>query len=181
MARNRSLSPQTVAVLRALARQTAAWRYGYELGQDLVTVDDYLKRVNPQIPQIVRDLRLTTQVSNTYADVMPSVAQILRNTIKTTGTLEDRHQQLQTLFSDVTSFSDTAHDFLRDNGDNIIRLGQVSAPQARLLGRYSPEYPCLLHALRRQDAVWLAAPQRPVPPGQLEPAFPAHTELVTCD
>ena len=66
------------------------------------------------------------QVSNTYADVMPEVAQILRNTIKTTGTLEDRHQQLQALFTDVSSFSDTAHDFLRQNGDNIIRLGQVS-------------------------------------------------------
>ena len=60
-----------------------------------------------------RDLRLTTTVSNTYADVVPSVAQILRNTIRTTGTLQDRHQQLQTLFTDVTSFSDTAHDFLR--------------------------------------------------------------------
>jgi phospholipid/cholesterol/gamma-HCH transport system substrate-binding protein len=129
------------------AISTALEGRGDELGQDLVTVDGYLRRVNPQIPQIVRDLRLTTQVSNTYAEVMPSVAQILRNTIKTTGTLEDRHQQLQALFSDVTSFSDTAHDFLRDNGDNIIRLGQVSRPQAALLARYAPEYPCLLGGL----------------------------------
>ncbi len=129
------------------AISTALEGRGDELGQDLVTVDHYLKRVNPQIPQIVRDLRLTTTVSNTYADVAPSIAQILRNTIRTTGTLQDRHQQLQTLFADVTSFSDTAHDFLRDNGDNIIRLGEVSRPQAALLARYAPEYPCLLGGL----------------------------------
>lgn len=129
------------------AISTALEGRGNELGQDLVTVDHYLKRINPQIPQIVQDLRLTTKVSNTYADVMPSIAQILRNTIKTTGTLQDRHRQLQTLFSDVTSFSDTAHDFLRQNGDNIIRLGQVSQPQAQLLARYAPEYPCLLGGL----------------------------------
>ena len=48
------------------------------LGRDLVTVDRYLKRINPQIPQIVQDLRLTTKVSNTYAGVMPSIRHGLR-------------------------------------------------------------------------------------------------------
>jgi len=129
------------------AISTALEGRGEALGRDLVTVDHYLKRINPQIPQIVADLRLTTRVSNTYADVMPEIGQILRNTIKTTGTLEDRHQQLQTLFTDVTAFSGTAHDFLRQNGDNIIRLGQVSRPQAQMLARYAPEYPCLLGGL----------------------------------
>jgi phospholipid/cholesterol/gamma-HCH transport system substrate-binding protein len=129
------------------AISTALEGRGEALGRDLVTVNSYLKRVNPQIPQIISDLRLTTKVSNTYADVAPEVAQILQNTIRTTGTLEDRHQQLKTLFTDVTAFSDTAHDFLRQNGDNIIRLGQVSRPQAQMLARYAPEYPCLLGGL----------------------------------
>jgi phospholipid/cholesterol/gamma-HCH transport system substrate-binding protein len=129
------------------AISTALEGRGQALGRDVVTVDRYLKRINPQIPQIVSDLRLTTKVSNTYSDVLPDIAQILRNTIKTTGTLKERHQQLQTLFTDVSSFSDTAHDFLRQNGDNIIRLGQVSRPQAQLLAQYAPEYPCLLGGL----------------------------------
>ncbi|HET8663793.1 MAG TPA: MCE family protein [Nocardioides sp.] len=129
------------------AISTALEGRGDDLGRDLVTVDRYLKRINPQIPQIVQDLRLTTKVSNTYADVMPSIAQILDNTITTTGTLEDRRRQLQALFTDVSSFSDTAHDFLRQNGDNIIRLGQLSRPQAQMLARYAPEYPCLLGGL----------------------------------
>ncbi|MBO0843967.1 MAG: MCE family protein [Nocardioides sp.] len=129
------------------AISTALEGRGDALGRDLVTVDHYLKRINPQIPQVLQDLRLTTQVSNTYADVAPEIGQILRNTIKTTGTLEDRHRQLQTLFADVTSFSDTAHDFLRQNGANIIRLGQLSRPQAAMLARYAPEYPCLLSGL----------------------------------
>ena len=67
------------------AISTALEGRGEALGRDLVTVDHYLKRINPQIPAIVEDLRLTTTVCNTYADVMPSIAQILRNTIKTTG------------------------------------------------------------------------------------------------
>jgi phospholipid/cholesterol/gamma-HCH transport system substrate-binding protein len=129
------------------AVSTALEGRGEALGRDLVTVDRYLKRINPQIPQIVDDLRLTTRVAGTYADVTPEIAQILRNTIKTTGTLQARHHQLQTLFTDVSAFSDTAHDFLQANGDNIIRLGQVSRPQAAMLARYAPEYPCLLGGL----------------------------------
>ena len=142
----RTVQPADINLtLNAIA--TALEGRGGALGRDLVTVDHYLKRINPQIPQIVADLRLTTKVSNTYADVMPQVAQILRNTITTTGTLRDRHQQLQTLFTDVSAFSGTAHDFLKANGDNIIRLGQVSEPQAQMLARYAPEYPCLLGGL----------------------------------
>jgi phospholipid/cholesterol/gamma-HCH transport system substrate-binding protein len=129
------------------AISTALEGRGNELGQNIVTVDHYLRRINPQIPAIVEDLRLTTQVAGTYADVTPDLGQILRNTVQTTGTLQEKHDQLQTLFTDVSSFSDTAHDFLRDNGDNIIRLGQVSAPQAQMLARYAPEYPCLLGGL----------------------------------
>ena len=35
MARARSPSPQTIAVLRALLAQPDEWRYGYELGQQV--------------------------------------------------------------------------------------------------------------------------------------------------
>jgi PadR family transcriptional regulator, regulatory protein PadR len=35
MTRTRRPSPQTVSVLRALVAEPAAWRYGYELGQQV--------------------------------------------------------------------------------------------------------------------------------------------------
>ncbi len=128
--------------LNAIA--TALEGRGELIGENLETLDSYLKRVNPQIPEIVEDLRLTAEVSDTYADVMPQIARILRNTVTTTGTLEDRDTKLKALFTDVAAFSDTARTFLRDNGDNNIRLGELSEPQLRLLAKYAPEYPCLL-------------------------------------
>ena len=127
--------------LNAIA--TALEGRGELIGENFETVDAYLKRLNPQIPAIVEDLRLTARVSTTYADVMPEIAQILRNTIKTTGTLEDREQQLKVFFSDLSAFSDDTRVFLDQNGDNIIRLGQLGAQQLRLLAKYAPEYPCL--------------------------------------
>jgi phospholipid/cholesterol/gamma-HCH transport system substrate-binding protein len=127
--------------LNALA--TALEGRGNQIGHNLEVVDSYLKRINPQIPALVEDLRLTSQVSDVYSDVLPEIGQILQNTVTTTGTLEGREAKLHALFVDVASFSDTAHDFLQANGDNLISLGKVSAPQLRVLSKYSTEFPCL--------------------------------------
>ena len=138
----RAVQPAEInKTLNALA--TALEGRGEKIGHNLEVVDSYLKRINPQIPALVEDLKLTSQVSDVYSDVLPEIATILRNTITTTGTLEDREAKLNALFVDVASFSDTARTFLQDNGDNMIRLGQVSAPQLRVLSKYSTEFPCL--------------------------------------
>ena len=138
----RTVQPAAInQTLNAMA--TALEGRGNQIGQNLETVDSYLKRVNPQIPAIVDDLRLTAKVSDTYSQVMPQIAQILRNTVKTTGTLEDRQAKLNALFTNVTAFSDTARDFLNQNGDNLIRLSKVGSQQLRVFAKYSPEFPCL--------------------------------------
>jgi phospholipid/cholesterol/gamma-HCH transport system substrate-binding protein len=131
--------------LNALA--TALEGRGNELGENLETLNSYLERLNPQIPALVEDLRLTTSVSDTYSDVLPQIGDILRNTVTTTGTLETREAELHKLLGDVTEFSGTAQTFLDDNGDNLIRLGEVSRAQLRVLARYSTEFPCLLGGL----------------------------------
>ncbi len=131
--------------LNALA--TALEGRGDQLGENLETVDAYLKRINPQIPDIVEDLRLTAEVSDIYSDILPEVAQILDNTITTSQTLEGREAQLQAFFTDIASFSDSARTFLDDNGDDLVRLGKASAAQLRVLARYSTEFPCLTQGL----------------------------------
>ena len=150
--------------LNALA--TALEGRGEELGQNLETLDSYLKRLNPQIPQIVDDLRLTARVSDTYADVMPEIAEILRNTITTTGTFEDQDDKVRALYEDVASFSDTSREFLDANGDNLIRLGELGQQQLRVFAKYAPEYPCLLKGIVNAAAPpggglpWLHPPHR---------------------
>ena len=138
----RTVQPAEINMtLNAIA--TALEGRGDELGENLETVDSYLKRLNPQIPDIVEDLRLTAQVSDTYADVMPQIASILRNTVTTTSTLEDRDTKVRALYTDVAAFSDTANAFLQDNGDNLIRLSELGAAQLEVFAKYAPEYPCL--------------------------------------
>ncbi|HEX8781254.1 MAG TPA: MCE family protein, partial [Nocardioides sp.] len=142
----RAVEPADVNMtLNAMA--TALEGRGDQIGANLETVDSYLKRLNPRIPQILEDLRLTAQVSDTYSDVLPEIATILRNTITTTGTLESREAKLKTLFNDVSAFANVATRFNRENGDNLVRLGELSAAQLRVFAKYAPEYPCLLSGI----------------------------------
>ncbi len=123
---------------------------GDTLGKGLVTLDSYLKRLNPQIPALIKDIQLLAQVTDTYADVVPQVAATLRNSVKTGDTLVTKEAKLTAFLQDFTSFSNTAKTFLDDNGDNLIRLGEVSEPILALLARYSPIFPCLAQGLVRQ-------------------------------
>lgn len=129
------------ATLTALA--TALDGRGEQLGKNLETVDSYLKRINPQIPALLEDLKLTAQVSDTYADILPEVAQILDNTVKTTGTLEEKEASLTATLRDVRSFSDTARSFLDANESKLREAGELSTPILRAVARYAVTIPCM--------------------------------------
>jgi len=142
----RAIQPEELNyTLNALA--SALEGRGEALGQNIATLDSYLKRLNPQVPALMEDLRLLSKVSGTYADVAPQIAETLRNTVKTGNTLLSREDKLHAFLRDTSAFSDTAKTFLDNNGSNIVRLGQLSDPQLKLLSRYSPEFPCLLQGL----------------------------------
>jgi phospholipid/cholesterol/gamma-HCH transport system substrate-binding protein len=134
--------------LNALA--TALEGRGEKIGESLVTLDGYLKKLDPQIPALIEDIKLLAQVTDTYADVMPALADTLRNTVKTGNTLVEKEEKLNAFLKDMTSFTNTTKAFLDDNGDNIIRLGELSEPIVALLRRYSPEFPCLLEGIVKQ-------------------------------
>lgn len=133
------------ATLSALA--TALEGRGSQLGQNLEVVDSYLKRINPEIPALVEDLRLTAQVSDLYADILPEVAQILDDTIVTTGTLEEKEATLNNALRDIRAFADTARGFLDRNGALLKEANELTTTQVKLLARYSPEFPCVFKAL----------------------------------
>ncbi|HET9858398.1 MAG TPA: MCE family protein [Nocardioidaceae bacterium] len=129
------------------AVSTALEGRGEEIGANLAVLDDYLKQVNPQIPALVEDLRLLSEVSDTYRQVLPEVARFLRNSVTTGNTFVAKEQKIQALFADVAGFSATSRDFLQQHGDNIIRLGELGQAQLPTFAKYSPEYPCLLEGI----------------------------------
>jgi phospholipid/cholesterol/gamma-HCH transport system substrate-binding protein len=120
---------------------------GDKLGENLETLDAYLKKINPEVPLLVEDLQKLGDVALVYSDVAPDLARILRNSVTTGNTLQEREAQLRALFTDVGAFASTSKDFLEANGENIIRLSDAGAAQLPVFARYAPEYPCLFNAM----------------------------------
>jgi phospholipid/cholesterol/gamma-HCH transport system substrate-binding protein len=131
------------------AISTALEGRGEAIGNNFVVLNDYLKRMNPQIPEMVEDLRLLSEVSDVYRSVVPEITTTLRNSVKTGNTFIEKEQKIQALFADIAGFSNTTRDFVEQNGQNIIRLSQVSPPILGVFAKYSPEYPCLLKGITR--------------------------------
>ncbi|MDX6258460.1 MAG: phospholipid/cholesterol/gamma-HCH transport system substrate-binding protein [Kribbellaceae bacterium] len=133
------------ATLNTLA--TALEGRGSEIAATLTQLDGYLKKLNPNVPNLIAALTKLTQVSKIYGDVTPDLARALRNLTITGNTVVEKEKQLQTFFTDVQTLSTTGNAFLKENEDRVIRLGEVSRPVLDLLERYSPEFPCFLQVM----------------------------------
>lgn len=133
------------------AFSTALEGRGDRIGDNLVRVEDYLRRLNPHMPSLKEDIARFADVAEVYGDAAPDLMKILRNTVTTSRTLVEKREQLAAALTATTGVAGTADEFLDDNGDRLITLGRVSRPTLDLFARYSPEYPCLLEGLVRQE------------------------------
>lgn len=123
---------------------------GEKIGKSLTTLDNYLKKMNPELPALIDNITSLGQVSSVYESVVPELARLLRNSVTTGQTWESKEDQIKVLFDDVAGFSDTARQFLERNGSNMVRLADQGAQIFPLLARYAPEYGCFIHGMVAQ-------------------------------
>jgi phospholipid/cholesterol/gamma-HCH transport system substrate-binding protein len=137
---------------------TALEGRGEELGETLVTANDYLAKINPDVPMLVDDLVKLGTVSDGYAEVMPEVGRLLENVVVTGNTVVAKRTQLAGFFDEATRLSDTLTDFVSTNGDNLEALAAQGRPILGVSARYSSTFPCFLGGMgnirERLDSVF---------------------------
>jgi phospholipid/cholesterol/gamma-HCH transport system substrate-binding protein len=120
---------------------------GKQLGQTLVTLNSYLQKLNPQLPQLDADIKLLSGLARTYTAAVPAIVQALNDFSVTGKTIATQRSNFAALLANVTTASDDLHAFLDANAPNMISLTVNSLPTLQILQRYSPEFPCTLRAL----------------------------------
>ena len=144
----RAVQPEDLNyTLNALA--TALGGRGEQLGETLDKLDTYLNAIDDSLPTLRKDMIKLAQVAETYDVAAPDLIDTLGNLTVTSRTITDKAAQLDTFFSDLQGLAVTSTRVLRNNGRNMIRVGQVTEPVLRLLAFYSPEFPCLLKGAAR--------------------------------
>jgi phospholipid/cholesterol/gamma-HCH transport system substrate-binding protein len=144
----RSINPADLnTTLHALA--TALQGRGDEIGELVDDLDGYVGRFNERLPTFRENLVLLARVAKDYELATPELVRLMRNATVSARTLAEKEEQLETFMGDLTGTAGIATRILRENGDGLIRLGNLTVPIVRLLDTYSPEYPCLLRGLDR--------------------------------
>ncbi|MDT7723862.1 MAG: phospholipid/cholesterol/gamma-HCH transport system substrate-binding protein [Actinomycetota bacterium] len=131
---------------------------GKDLGTTLVTLNNYVRELNPSLPDLTEDIRQLAGVADAYSDATPDLLRTLSDLTVTSKTLVEQQQNLSALFGGLTDTSVNLRSFLEVNKNNLIGLAGSSRSTLELLAKYAPEYPCLLGQLTdlvpKLDEIW---------------------------
>ncbi|MCP2339124.1 MCE family protein [Actinomadura rupiterrae] len=141
-----AVRPADLSVTLSAISQALSGR-GTQIGQTMVELDAYLKKMNPTVPTLSRDITELAKVTQNYTEAVPDILQAMDDATYTSRTLVDQQAGLSTVYSSVTSASQDMYDFLKENSANIIRLSVDSKPSLQVMAKYSPEFPCMLRML----------------------------------
>jgi len=130
------------ATLNALA--TALEGRGEQLGRTMDELGQYLDAIDDHLPTLREDLVELAEVADAYDLAAPDLLDVLDNVTVTSRTIVEKRRDLDVFFSDLGGLANTSHRILRDNEQNLIRMGQVTEPVLALLAEYSPQFPCLI-------------------------------------
>jgi phospholipid/cholesterol/gamma-HCH transport system substrate-binding protein len=141
-----AVQPQKLSATLSAVSQALQGR-GDRLGDTLSELDAHLRKFNPELPTLNRDLQQLVKVSQVYADAAPGIVTALTDLTTTSGTLAEKDGQLAATLGATTQTAQDLTAFLQKNKDNIIRLSATSRPTLNLLAEYSPAFPCTLRTL----------------------------------
>ncbi|MFF0500357.1 MCE family protein [Nocardia aobensis] len=133
------------ATLTALG--TALQGRGDKLGQLLVDSDEYLRDINPSLPDLQRDLQTSVGVTNLYADTAPNLLRTTDNAAVTSRTLVEHKDSLDAVLLNLIGLADTTGAVLKENENGLSTALDVLRPTAELLNEYNPALYCLVEGV----------------------------------
>jgi phospholipid/cholesterol/gamma-HCH transport system substrate-binding protein len=141
-----AVEPDKLSVTLSTIAQGLQGR-GTELGQTLVTLNSYLGRLNPQLPQMDTDIEQLAALTRAYNQAAPAILQALDDFTIPSQTLANLQSTFAAALSTLTTASEDLRSFLDANSSNLINLGTDSTSTLQILARYSSEFPCVLEDL----------------------------------
>lgn len=155
------------------AVDTALRGRGEQLGTTLVGLQDYLSRLNPELPDLRANLAALARASAALDRAAPDLAGALAAASTTSRTIAERRVDLERFFGSLTSTADDLRRYLVANRDDLIELAATSRPTLELLATYSPAVDCFL----RQMAGLVPLMRQAFGEGQARPALHITLEV----
>jgi phospholipid/cholesterol/gamma-HCH transport system substrate-binding protein len=123
--------------------------HGDDFGVTLSTLNRYLSQLNPKLPTVQSDIAQTATVANIYGDAGPDLTTVIDNVPTISNTITDQRDNLNTTLLATIGFANNAYATLAPAADNYIAAIQRLRAPLKVLGDYSPEFGCLLRAIKK--------------------------------
>lgn len=142
----RAIKPEKLnATLNALAM--ALQGRGAEIGRQIDGADELLRKINKELPTLVKNIKGIGDVATVYDQAAPDLMRVLRNLITTNTTIVEKQRSIDNVIARGITVSDKNRKFLADNENRIVGFGIANRDALGLLAQYSPTLPCVLKGL----------------------------------
>ncbi|WP_370331753.1 MCE family protein [Mycolicibacterium hippocampi] len=117
---------------------------GDDAGAILSGLNYYLQQLNPKLPTLQEDLRLTAQVAAIYGDAAPDLVRIFDNAPSIAQTVVDEQDNLNATLLAATGLANNGTATLEPAADDYIAAIQRLRAPLKVAGEYSPVIGCVL-------------------------------------
>jgi phospholipid/cholesterol/gamma-HCH transport system substrate-binding protein len=124
---------------------------GDKFGQSIINANAILDDVNPQQPQVRRDIQQLAALGDIYANSAPDLIDFLNNADVTARTIHQQEQDLDAALLSAVGFGNTGADIIGRGGPYLVRGAADLVPTAQLLDTYSPELYCTIRNFHDQE------------------------------
>ena len=143
-----AVDPENLATTLSALATTFEGR-GADFGNTLVTLNNYLKKFNPESQAAVDDIIKLGQVSDSYAGSMPTFGRLLKNSVFTSHTIVAKRAALASFFDESRRLSDELTVLFRASGNDMVALAAQSVTPLGVAEKYSSTFPCFFKAYKR--------------------------------
>jgi len=143
-----AVEPENLATTLSAFSTTLEGR-GEDLGNTLVTLNNYLEKFNPETQGAVDDLIKLGELSDSYADDLPTVGRLLRNSVITSNTVVDKRTELAAFFDESRHLSDVLTTLFKASGNDMVAVAAQSVTPLGVGAKYAQTFPCFFKAYDR--------------------------------
>nr|WP_246227457.1 MCE family protein [Mycolicibacterium helvum] len=130
---------------------------GTKFGQSLVNGNAVLDDVNPQMPQLRRDIQGLSELADVYTKASPDLWSALDNLAITAHSLNAQQKDIDAALLASIGFGNTGADIVERGSPYFVRAMADLVPSSRLLDTYSPELYCSLRNIAEASPAALDA------------------------
>jgi phospholipid/cholesterol/gamma-HCH transport system substrate-binding protein len=117
---------------------------GDRFGESIVNGNAILADLNPQMPQIRRDVQGLADLGEVYSNAAPDLFDGLENAVTTARTLNEQRGNLDQALIAAVGFGNTGGEVFERGGPYLVRGAEDLVPTSELLDEYSPALFCTI-------------------------------------